>query len=79
MYLCLKKHGTWGESWAASTCINSSSTADEFFLHLFSSVISLSVVAALISVELAQSKERWSLRRTKIEEIYLRRGDDLTI
>jgi hypothetical protein len=48
-----------------------------FFLHLLSSVISSSVVAALISAELAQSKERWSLRRTKIEEIYLGRGDDL--
>ena len=42
-----------------------------FFLILFSSVLSSGVVAALISSELAHSKERWSLRRAKIEEIYL--------
>jgi hypothetical protein len=49
-----------------------------FFFILFSSVISSGVVAALISAELAQSKERWSLRRTKIEEIYLSSSPWLT-
>jgi hypothetical protein len=42
-----------------------------FFFILFSSVISSSVIAAMISAELTQSKERWLLRRTKIEELYL--------
>lgn len=49
-----------------------------FFVILFSSVISSGVVAAFISAELAQSKERWSLRRTKIEEIYLSSSPWLT-
>jgi hypothetical protein len=43
----------------------------KFLFILFSSVISSGVIAAMISAELAQSKERWLLRRTKIEEIYL--------
>jgi hypothetical protein len=55
--------------------LRSTSTAagrqTNFFLILFSSVISSGVIAAMISAALAQSKERWLLRRTKIEEIYL--------
>jgi hypothetical protein len=55
--------------------LRSTSTAagrqTNFFLILFSSVISSGVIAAMISAALAQSKERWLLRRTKIEKIYL--------
>ena len=54
-----------------STAATAAAPQMNFFLILLSSVVSSGVVAALISAELAQSKERWSLRRSKIEEIYL--------
>lgn len=38
---------------------------------ILASILSSGVVAAVISSGLAEAKERWILRRTKIEEIYL--------
>ena len=38
---------------------------------IFTSIVSSSAVAAIISSSYAEEKERWVLRRSKIEEIYL--------
>ena len=40
------------------------------FVVIFTSVLSSGVVAAVISALLTEAKERWTLRRSKIEEIY---------
>jgi hypothetical protein len=40
-------------------------------LVVVTSVLSSGVIAAIISFSFAEAKERWLLRRTKIEEIYL--------
>jgi hypothetical protein len=39
---------------------------------VFTSILSSGVVAAAISASFSEAKERWLLRRSKIEEIYLR-------
>ena len=40
-------------------------------LVVLTSVFSSGVIAAIISFSFAEAKERWLLRRSKIEEIYL--------
>lgn len=42
-----------------------------FLTTVLSSVLSSGVVAAIISFSFSEAKERWLLRRSKIEEIYL--------